>query len=129
MNEIMLSTQVAEGRTSRLSIKMDVKSLGVDWAETDIIRVRSYKKDGSMILCRANKKVAKTVSYQLTKTGGGAFSHDLGIYVSHRPRRFSGKLAAVNNVSAAARFIDKNKKYLQVFLPKEIFANAKPFPV
>lgn len=127
MNEIMLSTQVAEGRTSRLSIKLDVKSLGLDWSEQDIIRVRSYKKDGSMVLCRVGKKVSKTVTYQLTKTGGGSFSHDLGLYVAHRPTRFSGKLKSANNVSAAARFIDKDKKYLQVFLPKEIFADQKAF--
>lgn len=124
MNEIILSTQVSEGRKSRLSIKLDVASLGVDWNAKDIIRVRSYKKDGSIILSRVNVKAAKTVAYALTKTGGGSFSHDLGLYVAHKPKRFQ-KLKAVTNVSAAARFIDKEKKLLQVFLPKEIFESDK----
>lgn len=121
MNEIKLQTQVSEGRNSRLSIKIDVKSLGVDWSANDVIRVRSYKEDGTLILSRVGKKAAKTVAYSLTKTGGGQFAHDLGIYVGHRPTRFSRPLKAGASVATGARFIDKEKKMLQVFLPRDIF--------
>jgi hypothetical protein len=121
MNEITLSTQVSAGRGSRLSIKLDVKSLGVDCNEKDIIRVRSYKKDGTLILSRVGKKAAKTVAYGLTKTGGGEFAHSLGIYVAHRPTRFRNALKPATTVSAGARFIDSKKKLLQVFLPRDIF--------
>ena len=39
MNEIKMSTKVAEGKTSRLSMKINVDDLGVNWKAGDIIRV------------------------------------------------------------------------------------------
>lgn len=122
MNEIKLSTQVSEGKNARLAIKIDVESLGVDWKESDIIRVRSYKKNGSLILSKVGTKAKKTVAYGLTKTGGGAFSHDLGIYVNHKKTRFAKEFQPSKTVAAGARFVGGNNKQVEVFLPREIFA-------
>ena len=122
MNEITLSTQIAQGRAPRLSVKLDTAALGLDWEATDIIRVMSYKEDGTLILKRVGKKVAKTVSYALTKTGGGQFAHSLGLYISHRPTRFSKMFKPANNISAGARFIDAQKTMLQVYIPRDVFA-------
>lgn len=121
MNEVTLSTQMAQGRAPRLSIKLDVDSLGVDWQAQDVIRVMSYKEHGKVILKRVGKKASKTVAYGLTKTGGGDFAHSLGLYVTHRPTRFSGDFKLANNVSAAVRFVDGNPNLLEVHLPQEIF--------
>ena len=125
MNEITLSTQTALGRAPRLSVKLDTQALGLDWRETDIIRVMSYKQDGTLILKRVGKKVAKTVSYALTKTGGGTFAHCLGLYVTHRPTRFRNEFKPATTVSAGARFIDEAQTMLQVFLPRDIFQGEK----
>lgn len=125
MNEITLSTQVSEGRASRLAVKLNTKALGIDWNENDIIRVMSYKKDGTIVLKRVGKKVPKTVCHTLTKTGGGNFSHSLGIYVSHRPKRFRNQFKPAMTVSAGARFIDSKNTLLQVFIPRDIFENEK----
>ena len=125
MNEITLSTQIAQGRAARLSVKLDTKALGLDWNENDIIRVMSYKKDGTIVLKRVGKKVAKTVCHTLTKTGGGNFAHGLGIFISHRPKRFRNNFKAATTVSAGARFIDANNTLLQVFIPRDIFENEK----
>ena len=122
MNEITLSTQTSPGRSDRLSVKLDVQALGLDWKSSDIIRVMSYKKDGTLILKRVGKKVAKTVSYALTKTGGGDFAHSLGLYITHRPNRFRGAFKPATTVSAGARFVDKGQTMLQVFMPRDIFA-------
>ena len=121
MNEITLSTQMSAGRAPRLSVKMNTKALGVNWAANDIIRVMSYKEDGTIILKRVGKKVDKTVSYGLTKTGGGNFAHSLGLFITHRKTRFKKPFQAASNISAGARFLDEQKTMLQVYLPREIF--------
>lgn len=43
MNEIKLSISVSN-KQARLAIKMDLKSLDLDWSKNDIIRVISKKK-------------------------------------------------------------------------------------
>ena len=122
MNEITLSTQKSPGRSDRLSVKLNVEALGLDWKSSDIIRVMSYKKDGTLILKRVGKKVAKTVSYALTKTGGGDFAHSLGIYITHSQKRFRGAFKPATKISAGARFLDEGKTMLQVYMPRDIFA-------
>lgn len=122
MNEIKLSTQSKENGKSRLSIKMDMESLGLDWQKNDIIRVMSYKDTNSIVLKRVGKKAKKTVAHTLTTTGRGSFSHDLGLYVAHKSSRFKGEFAQSHSVTAAARFLDKKKTMLQIYLPNEIFA-------
>ncbi|MDQ1326211.1 MAG: hypothetical protein QG564_1336 [Campylobacterota bacterium] len=122
MNEVTLSTNV-KNDSPRLAIKMDVTKLGVQWGINDVIRVMSYKKDGTLILKRVGTKSAKTVAHKLTKTGGGDFDHSLGIYVSYKPTRFRNKFKSASSVSAGARFIDAGKNMLQVFLPRDIFEN------
>lgn len=124
MNEVKLSTQIQAGRNPRLSIKLNTKELGINWQSQDIIRVMSYKEDGTLILKRVGKKASKTVAHTLTKTGGGSFDHDLGIFVSHRPTRFRGDFKQVSSVSAGVRFIDSAKTMLQVFIPRDVFVTV-----
>lgn len=122
MNEVKVSTQSKESGKSRLSIKMDMDGLGLDWQKNDIIRVMSYKDTNSIVLKRVGKKAKKTIAHKLTSTGRGAFSHDLGLYVSHKLSRFKGEFVKSHSVTAAARFLDKDKTMLQIYLPNEIFA-------
>jgi hypothetical protein len=119
MNEVKLSTNLSSN--ARLAIKLNVKELGVNWSASDIIRVISHKSDGTIILKKVNKKVKKTVSHTLTKTGGGDFSHDLGLYVKHTNRRFEKAFKPATSVNAGARFLDQNKTTLEVYMPKEIY--------
>lgn len=121
MNEIKLSTKVAEGQKSRLSMKMNTQDLGVNWQEGDIIRVLANKKDNILTLKRVGKKSTKTISHTLTKTGGGDFSNDLGLYMSYGARRFKKQFAKVDSINAACRFIDKAKTKLEIYMPKEIY--------
>ncbi len=121
MNEIKLATKVTEGRASRLAIQMNMKDLDLPWEKNDIIRVMSYKEDGTLLLKRVGKKSQKTVAHTLTKTGGGAYEHDLGIFVAHKPTRFRAAFKPSTTVSAAARFLDKKQNILQIFIPKEIY--------
>lgn len=121
MNEVKVSTQSKSKGSARISIKMNMEKLGVDWKASDIIRVMSYKDDNSIILKKVGKKVSKTVSHTLTKTGGGNFGHNLGLFVTHKPTRFSKDFKTTNSVTAASRFLDEKKTMLQVYLPKEIF--------
>ncbi len=122
MNEIKMSTKVAEGKTSRLSMKINVDDLGVNWKAGDIIRVFSGKTDGTLILKRVGKKSNKTIAHTLTKTGGGSFSNDLGLYISYGNRRFKKDFKKVDSINAACRFIDTAKTKLEVYMPKEIYA-------
>jgi hypothetical protein len=122
MNEVKLSTNVGNS-ASRLAIKLDVEALGVNWVQSDIIRVISHKKDGTLILKRVGTKAKKTVSHMLTSTGGGSFSHNLGIFMSYKPRRFRNKFKDAASVNVGARFIDEAKTLLQIFLPRDIFVN------
>lgn len=122
MNEIKLSTKVAEGQTSRLSMKMNTEDLGINWKEGDIIRVFASKKDNTLVLKRVGKKAKKTIAHTLTKTGGGNFGNDLGLYISHGVRRFKKEFAKVDSISAACRFVDKAKTKLEIYMPKEIYA-------
>lgn len=121
MNEIKLSTKVQEGKKSRLAIQMNMKELGINWKQQDIIRVMSYKEDGTLILKKVGTKAKKTVSHTLTKTGGGQFNHDLGIFVSHNNRRFQKEFKAASSVNAGVRFLNEQKTMLQVYIPKEIY--------
>ena len=122
MNEVKISTKVAEGQKSRISMKMNTQDLGVNWQAGDIIRVFANKGDGTLILKPVNKKSKKTIAHTLTKTGGGSFGNDLGLYLSHGARRFKKDFAKVDSVSAACRFLDAAKTKLQVYIPKEIYA-------
>lgn len=122
MNEIKLSTKVEEGKKSRLSMKMNTKDLGVNWESGDIIRVFTNKKDGTLTLKRVEKKSKKTIAHTLTKTGGGNFSNDLGLYISHGVRRFKKDFSKVDSISAACRFMDTAKTKLEIYIPKEIYA-------
>lgn len=124
MNEIKLSTKVAEGQTARLSMKMNTEDLGVNWQAGDIIRVFTNKKDGTLMLKKVEKKSKKTIAHTLTKTGGGNFSNDLGLFINHGKRRFKNEFAKVDSVSAACRFIDKAKTKLEVYIPKELYTQA-----
>lgn len=126
MNEVTLSTQVKNGK-ARLSIKLNVEELGLAWQASDIIRVMSYKEDGTLVLKKVGKKSAKTVAHTLTKTGGGDFSHDLGVFVSYRPTRFRNEFKSAQSVAAGARFIDSAKTLLQVYMPRDIFQGEKCF--
>lgn len=121
MNEITLSTRVKDGQTSRLSIKMNMESLGLPWKASDIIRVMSYKEDGSIILKRVGTKSSKTVAHTLTKTGGGQFEHDLGIFMNYKPTRFRKAFKEAKSVTTGARFLDEKKTKLQVYIPRELF--------
>lgn len=123
MNEIKLSTKVAEdGQKGRLSMKMNTQDLGVNWQEGDIIRIFANKREGTLTIKRVGTKSKKTIAHTLTKTGGGSFGNDLGIYMSHGVRRFKKEFAKVDSVSAACRFIDEDKNKLEIYMPKEIFA-------
>lgn len=122
MNEVKVSTQMKQNGKSRLSIKMDMESLGLDWQKNDIIRVMSYKDSNTIVLKRVGKKAKKTVAHTLTTTGRGNFAHDLGLYVSHKPSRFKGEFVNKNSVNTAVRFLDDEKTMLQIYLPNEIFA-------
>lgn len=122
MNEIKLSTKVAEGQTSRLSMKMNTKDLGVNWEAGDIIRVFTNKKEGTLTLKRVEKKSKKTIAHTLTKTGGGSFGNDLGLYISHGVRRFKKDFNKVDSISAACRFVDAAKTKLEIYIPKEMYA-------
>lgn len=121
MNEVKLSTKVKDGQTPRLTIKMNMKELGLPWQSSDIIRVMSYKNDGTVVLKRVGTKAKKTVAHTLTKTGGGSFEHDLGIFITHKPRRFEGQFKAATSVNAGVRFLDENKTMLEIYIPKEIY--------
>jgi hypothetical protein len=127
MNEVKLSTQIQPGQTPRLSIKLNVKELGLSWKEHDIIRVLSYKKDGTIVLKKVGVKAKKTVAHTLTKTGSGTFKHELGIYVSHKVKRFRNEFKPAMSISAGVRFIDDKKTLLQIFMPRDIFQNEKCF--
>lgn len=98
---------------------MSLDELGLNWNENDIIRVRSLKKQGKIILERQPNRYAKQVAYRLTKTAGGQSKHQLGIYISQKNTRFS-KLANTNATPAAFRKI--SDKSVEVHLPQEIFA-------
>lgn len=122
MNEVKLSTRVTE-KMSRLAIKLNLKELGVGWSKNDVIRIISHKEDGTLILKRVGTKAKKTVAHTLTSTGSGTFSHDVGLYMSYKPRRFRNKFKEASSVTAGVRFIDEAKTLLQVFLPRDIFVN------
>jgi hypothetical protein len=122
MNEIKLSTKVAEGKTSRLSMKINTQDLGINWLEGDIIRVVASKKENTLTLKRVGKKAKKTIAHTLTKTGGGNFGNDLGLYISYGNRRFKKEFAKVDSISAACRFVDKAKTKIEIYMPKEIYA-------
>ena len=77
------------------------------------------------MLKRVGKKSSKTVAHKLTKTGGGKFSNNVGIYLSHGKRRFKDEFAKVDSISAACRFMDAAKTKLEVYMPKELFQVAK----
>ena len=119
MNEIKMSTNIREGRKPYLAMKMNVEDLGVDWSQGDVIRVLANKKANMLTLKRVNVKSAKTIAHRLTKTGGGNFSNDLGIYMSHGARRFQGEFADVQSVSAACRKVGPDR--IEVHVPRELF--------
>lgn len=119
MNEVKLSTQVKE-KSSRLVVQLDMEALGLSWSEKDTVRVMAYKKDGILTIKKVAKKIKKTICHGLTKTGSG--TERLGLYISHKPRRFKKDFKQVSGVSAAVRFLNKEKTALEIYLPKEIYA-------
>lgn len=122
MNEVKISTKIVEGRKARLSMKINTEDLGVNWKQGDIIRIFSNKTEGILTLKRVGVKSKKTVAHKLTKTGGGSFSNDLGLYINHGARRFKNHFTSVNSINAACRFVDDAKTKLEIHLPKEIYA-------
>lgn len=124
MNQIKLSTKIQEGRNARLSVKLNMESLGLDWKASDVVRVFSYKEDGAIVLKRIPQKTPKAICHTLTKTGGGNFTNDVGVFINHRHTRFKADFAPVNSINARYRFLDAEKTMLKIYMPKEIFAQA-----
>ena len=122
MNAIKISTQIQEGRSNRLSVKLNTQALGLPWQAQDVIRVVSYRDDGAIILKRVANKSPKTIAHKLTKTGGGAFGNDLGLFITHRPTRFAGDFASVSSLPVRHRMVGKNKSMVKIYLPNELFA-------
>lgn len=122
MNAIKLSTQIQTGRSNRLSVKLNPQALGLPWKAQDVIRVLSYRDDGAIILKRVANKSPKTIAHKLTKTGGGSFDNDLGLFITHRPNRFAGDFTAVSSMPVRYRMVGKNKSMIKIYLPQEIFA-------
>lgn len=122
MNEVKVSTKI-EGNKGHLTIKLDVVSMGLGWDKGDIVRVKSYKKDGRIILKTVGKKVKKTVCHTLTTTGGNASTHALGFKLNYRKNRFKAPLANVQSVPVAVRYTNTKKNELEIFLPREVFAS------
>lgn len=118
MNEVKISTQVKSNNNQKLAIKLDLQSLGLDWSNDTFVRVRSYKKLGKIVLEKVSNKYNKQVTYKITDTAGGNSSHQKGIYVTQKNKRFN-KIAASKVVSAAARL---NNNKIEIYLPDEIFA-------
>lgn len=122
MNEVKISTKVNDNNKGQLSIKLNVAAMGLNWEKGDIVRIKSYKKDGRIVLKTVGKKVKKTICHKLTTTGGNAATHSLGFKLNYRKNRFKGPLAEVKSVSAAARFTTDKNNELEIFLPREVFA-------
>ena len=122
MNEVKLSTKLEAGRKDRLAIRINTEGLGFDWKAGDIIRVITSKKENKLVLKKVGKKINKTISYTLTKGGGGSCENELGIYVTHRARRFKSKFSEMNSVNAACRVSNKKLQHLEVHMPSEAFA-------
>lgn len=123
MNEVKVSTKT-NGNKSHLTIKLDIAALGLAWDKGDIVRVKSYKKDGRIILKTVGKKVKKTVCHTLTATGGNATTHALGFKLNYRKNRFKGPLAEnKNSIPVAVRYTNQKMNELEIFLPREVFAS------
>ena len=120
MNEVKLSTTVSENR-SFLTLKIDPAAIGLNWERGSIVRVKSYKKEGRIVLKAVGKKVSKTVCHTLTSTGGNATSHSLGFKLNFRKNRFKAPLTPVQSVNAAVRFTNDKKNELEIFLPRDIY--------
>lgn len=123
MNEVKLST-VVKPNASKLVLKLDPEALGLDWNLGNIVRVKSYKKEGRLVLKVVGKKVSKTVCHKLTATGGNPKKHPIGVAVNFRKNRFKSNFAQVQSVEVAVRKTGRNKDELEVFLPNELFVKA-----
>lgn len=123
MQEVKISTNVNEaGTKGNMSIKLDVESMGLNWNKGDTIRVKTYKKEGRIVLKAVGKKISKTVCHKLTTTGGSATTHALGFKLNYRKSRFKGPLAQIKTIDAATRFTNKKNNEIEIFLPREVFA-------
>lgn len=122
MQEVKLSTRIKGEKSAELAIKLDVESLGLKWKEGDIIRMKAFPKEGRIALSRMRKRHDRTIAYKLTSTGSGSAKHKVGIYVANTKGRFAKPFVAVKAVEAAVRKNPKRAGEIDIFLPKEIFA-------
>ena len=118
MNEIKVSTQIKSPNEQKLTLKIDAKALGLNWALSDTIRVKCYPAERRIVLEKVAKKHSKQIAYNITSMGSGEFSHKLGIYVTQKRTRFS-TLGQSKTIGAAARML--NARQVEIHLPQEIF--------
>lgn len=122
MQEVKLSTRIKGENSAELAIKLDTEALGVKWKVGDIIRMKAFPKEGRIALSRMRKRHDKTIAYKLTSTGTGSAKHKVGIYVANKKNRFGKAFAEVKAVDAAVRKNPNRAGEIDIFLPKEIFA-------